>query len=354
VADYRRHIGNSEVLWLIETVLRGSEGQEHTMGIDQGTAVGPGTLNLRLHYALDLPQIADSAVAAGPGNPPWYRWADNLTYLCRSVSEGNQALQRARALLQPTGLSLKGEDGLPTNLRRQGARVEILGFQVNLGDGRLRYGLGKKAWRSLEQRLVEAHEAADPGRAATAAVRGWLAAGPAFEDAEECEVLEGVHRTASRMGFREIGMEEGPRGWLREARQRWLAARESALKGTLGTETRSGGPFRKGRPARAGSSGVAPVGSALQATPVGNACGQRLQVAPTGCSSPEAPSPADTRSARRGPTVCRCGRRGRAVPGDSSPRQPGSLEQPQEAGCSLSGAGDQRSDRQPTYTQSTS
>jgi hypothetical protein len=291
VADYRRHIGSNEALWLIEAVLRGSKGQTHTVGIDQGTAVGPGTLNLRLHYALDLPQIANSAVAAGPGNPPWNRWADNLTYLCRSVTEGNQALQRARALLQPAGLSLKGEDGPAVSLKRRGARVEILGFQVSYRDGRLRYGLGKKARKNLEQHLAEAHEAADPGRAATEAVRGWLAAhGPAFEDAEECEVLEGVHRTASRMGFREIGMEEGPRGWLREARQRWLAARSSALKGIVGTEAQSGRPFGGERPAGAGSSGVALVGNAFQAASVGgapaNACGQRLQVAPTGGSSP--------------------------------------------------------------------
>ena len=174
VADYSRHISNNGVLWLIETVLRGNEGQARTVGIDQGTAVGPGTLNLRLHYALDLPQSVDSITtdAAGPGNPPWYRWADNLTYLCQSVSEGNQALQRARALLQPAGFALKGEDGWPVNLKRQGASAQVLGFQVSYLDGRLRHGLGKKAWKNLEQRLEEAHAADNPGKAAMAAVRG--------------------------------------------------------------------------------------------------------------------------------------------------------------------------------------
>ena len=261
LTDYRQHVSSNEVLWLIEAVLRGSNGQAHTMGIDQGTAVGPGTLNLRLHHVLDLPQSVDSLAsldlagldpdsldldssdqdrlsdttdAAGPDNPPCYRWADNLTYLCQSVYEGDLTLQQARALLHPAGFTLKGEDGPPTNLKRHGARVQILGFHIGHRGGRLRYGLGEKAWTGLEQRLDAAHEADNPGKAAIAAVRGWLAAyGPALEDADECEVLETIRRMAARNGYRELGREVEPVGWLREARQRWLAARRSAL-GCLG------------------------------------------------------------------------------------------------------------------------
>jgi hypothetical protein len=295
MADFRQHLGDRDLLWLIEALLRGAKGQERTVGIDQGNAVSPVALLLRLHYALSLPQLVDTidstTNAADQDNPSrQFQYADNLVYLCRSVTEGNQALQRARALLQPAGLSLKGEDGPPVNLKRQGTRVGILGFRVSYRDGRLRYGLGGKAWKSLEQRLAEAHGAADPGRAAVAAVRGWLEAhGPAFEDAEECEALERVRRTAARMGFRELDTEEGLMGWLREARQRWLAARSSALEGNRSTAAQNGEPSRGGRPAGAGSSGVAPTGSALQAAPVGsapgNSCGQCLQVAPTGGSS---------------------------------------------------------------------
>ncbi len=264
--DFRQHLGDGDLLWLIEALLRGAKGQGKTVGIDQGNAVSPVALLLRLHYALSLPQSADSANAADQDNPPrQYQYADNLVYVCRSVSEGNQALQRARAILHPAGLSLKGEDGLPVNLKRQGARVEILGLRVSYRNGRLRYGLGKKAWRNLEQRLGEAQEADNPGMAAIAAVRGWLAAhGPAFEDAEECEVLERVCRTAAREGFRELGTEEGPIGWLREARQRWLAARSSTLDGVRSTEAQSGRPFRGGRPAMDGNPGVAPTGSACR------------------------------------------------------------------------------------------
>jgi hypothetical protein len=115
MGDYRCHTGSDNLLWLIETVLRGDEGQNRTKGIDQGNALAPVTFNLRAHYALDLPQSASRTPtdAAGPGNPPWYRWADNLIYLCQSVTKGNQALQRARELLQAAGFALKGEDGPP-------------------------------------------------------------------------------------------------------------------------------------------------------------------------------------------------------------------------------------------------
>jgi hypothetical protein len=230
MADFRRHIGDESLLWLIETLLRGADGQSRTVGIDQGNAVSPVALLLRLHHVLSLPQPRD---AADQDNPPrQFQYADNLVYICRSVSEGAQALQRARALLQPAGFTLKGEDGPPVNLKRQGAKVQILGFQVSYRNGRMRYGLGKKAWNNLEQRMVEAHSADNPGKAAVAAIRGWMAGyGPAFEDVMENSALERVRRTASRNGFRELGTEDEAKRWLCGARQRWLAAREGALRG---------------------------------------------------------------------------------------------------------------------------
>ena len=228
--DFSQHVGDADLLWLIEALLRGAEGQDRTVGIDQGNAVSPVALLLRLHHVLGLPQPLQGA--ADQDNPPWqFQYADNLAYICRSVTEGNQQLQQARSLLQAAGLDLKGEDGAPVNLKRQGAKVDILGFQVSYGDSRMRYGLGRDAWKDLEQRLEEAQEAANPGKAAIAAVRGWLSAhGPAFEsEAEDRRVLKGVRQAAARAGVRELGRESEPLGWLRGARQRWRAARERAL-----------------------------------------------------------------------------------------------------------------------------
>jgi RNA-directed DNA polymerase len=228
--DYRHHISDNQVLWLLEAVLRGHEGQARTVGIDQGCAVCPESLNLRLHHALDLPQSAHDADAAGPGTPPWFRWADNLTYLCQKVSEGSQALQQARQLLQPAGLALKGEDGPPVNLKRQGASVQILGFRVSCRNGRLWYGTGEKTWKGLERDLEQAHAADNPVGAAKAAIRGWIAAyGPAFESADDDSVLRRTRGTAARYGFRELGTEAEAIGWFQEARQRWSAARRNAL-----------------------------------------------------------------------------------------------------------------------------
>ena len=41
--------------------------------------------------------------------PLWFRYADNLVYVVRSVSEGRRVLTRIRRLLRKAGLVLKGE-----------------------------------------------------------------------------------------------------------------------------------------------------------------------------------------------------------------------------------------------------
>ena len=226
MADFRRHLGDEHLLWLVETLLRGSAGQSRKTGCDQGNAVSPIALLLRLHHTLGTPQPQG---AAGQDHPPrQYMYADNIVCLCGSVTEGKQALQRAGQLLQANGLRLKGEDGPPVNLKRQGARAEILGFCVELSDGGLRFSAGKKAWSGLQQALESAHEAANPLTAAMAVVRGWTAAnGLAFEGIEERDLLERIRGITAQAGFRGIGKETEALSWLREARRRWLAARNT-------------------------------------------------------------------------------------------------------------------------------
>jgi RNA-directed DNA polymerase len=134
LADYRRHVTNPALLSLIEVMLRGSEGK--TVGVDQGSGFSPPTLNLRMHYAHDL--------ALQGHDPPAYRYADNLAYVCVDVAEGTQALDRAAQLLGEAGLALKGEDGPPKDLRR-GETAQLLGFTLSRrGDG-LHLGLGEHA-----------------------------------------------------------------------------------------------------------------------------------------------------------------------------------------------------------------
>jgi len=226
MADFRRHFDDENLLWLVEAVLRGHGGQAHQVGLDQGSALSPVSFNLRAHHGLDLPLDA-----AGSGNPVWYRWADNLAHLGRTVSEGHQALQRTRELLQAAGLTLKGEDGPPVNLRRQEAYREILGFRIRHQEDRLRYALGRRARENLERSLEELHGQTDAVQTARQTLRGWIAAyGPAFEsELEDDETVTQVLTIAARKGFRELGSEAEVRGWLRESGQLWLEERERIL-----------------------------------------------------------------------------------------------------------------------------
>jgi retron-type reverse transcriptase len=136
LADHRTHVPDCSLLALIEVVLRAGESRER--GIDQGSSYSPTALNVRLHHAHDLDLHQDRTF------PPWFRYADNLVYLCLGVSEGHQAWEKARYLLTPAGFSLKGKDGPPAD-RRQGQQAPLLGFCLRRKKDELSYDLGKDA-----------------------------------------------------------------------------------------------------------------------------------------------------------------------------------------------------------------
>jgi retron-type reverse transcriptase len=197
LGDHRRHLQDSRLLDLVEVVLRGGLNPHRKEGIEQGNAYSPTCLNVRLHHAHDL------AFGQGQPNPSWLRYADNLVYLTRDVPEGLRALNQSRALLQTAGLTLKGEDGPPVDLR-EGQGAHLLGFLLSYEDGRVAYGLDEGAWKGLGQNLEKAHGTPNPSVPAAQAVRGWLGAyGPAFEGTRR-EVLERVLGTAALYGFREL------------------------------------------------------------------------------------------------------------------------------------------------------
>jgi hypothetical protein len=80
--------------------------------------------------------------------PPWLRYADNLAYACRDVTEGRQDLDLARHTLGQAGFLLKEEDDPPADLRR-GDEAQLLGFTLRHDRGRLARGLGNDAWEGL-------------------------------------------------------------------------------------------------------------------------------------------------------------------------------------------------------------
>lgn len=207
---------SQEVLRLIGVVLRGFD-EDSRVGIDQGGCYSPDALNLLLHVVHDVPF---SAVGS---NPPWFRYADNLVYLCRSVSEGCKALKRSRSLLAKVGLSLKGKDGLAD--LDSGETALILGFQVTRSNGSVQFGLGDTTLTHLRQHLEEARMEPDPVEAALSTLRLWINAyGPAFKDGEA--TLEAITSLAAEMDLREIPGSEVLRGWMATAHLRWCTCRE--------------------------------------------------------------------------------------------------------------------------------
>jgi hypothetical protein len=197
LADHRTHIQDQRLLALIERVLRGHDGRSRHVGIDQGSPYSPAALNLRLHEAHDLGAVRDRL-------PPWYRYADNVVYLCKGVPEGLQVLDWVGTALGTVGFSLKGEDGPPADLRN-GDVAKLLGFTLSLERGTIRYGLAETAWATLEKYLHQAYEADNPPETAVMAINGWLNAfGPALGESRD-DILRRVRLIASSVGFRETG-----------------------------------------------------------------------------------------------------------------------------------------------------
>src|SRR5262245_51919533 len=143
MADHTNYITKPSLLFLIQAVLQGSD-EKRTRGIDQGSPYSPTALNVRLHHALDL------GVNQGHHLLRYWRYADNLIWLCRGVPEGNQALDHLRRLLEPAGFFLKGEDGV-TDLRQ--GTAQLLGLSLSVKNDQLHFDLGNDSWTKLARSL---------------------------------------------------------------------------------------------------------------------------------------------------------------------------------------------------------
>lgn len=220
---FSEHIVDGSLLQLVEIILRGGEDRDRAVGIPQGSPLSPLALNVMLHHVHDLPLEADVT------SPPFYRYADNLAYLCKSVPEGHMDLDRVRHLLAHAGLALKGADGPPIDLR-EGGGAKLLGFRLSMRDDRLRLGLGEEALQSdMALSLIEAHDDPDPHRAVRTALRGWVAShGPALGELTDVDAEE-ILRTAARHGFRELASREELAGWCTTSHARWTARYTAAL-----------------------------------------------------------------------------------------------------------------------------
>jgi hypothetical protein len=265
--DLHEHIEDRGLLTLIETVVRGGENRGRAVGIAQGDPLSPLLLNVRLHNVHDIPITGtvnstnsdaprvgavahdnlgaprngatgnttiddsrtgsadhtnpDAPLTGAVTHPPWLRYADNLVFVTRSVTEGAQILDQARRLLEPAGHTLKGETGPPVDLRT--GEVQLLGFTLSLRNNRLHLGLGEASWQQLAQDLEQAHEREDPPTAAHRVIEGWLAHFGAVFESSGATDLERVYRVAAAQGFRELTAPGALRERIKGSRRRWRA-----------------------------------------------------------------------------------------------------------------------------------
>ncbi len=188
VAALRRLGVDPALVTLAEIFLRGQEQRE--VGIAQGGALSPLTLNVLLHYALDTLMPA----ARGGHAPVLYvRYADNLVLLTRTEQEGRELLERIRSLLGTVDLKLKGDPGETRNLAGK-QTLGLLGLRLTSDGNRLTFEVPNQKWgtrrdedeqpQDLRAKLRMAHREANPTATAGRLVKGWIQAhGPALSHA---------------------------------------------------------------------------------------------------------------------------------------------------------------------------
>lgn len=204
---FREHICTSAentaerpLMWLIETILRGHEGAARQVGLDQGSPCSPLATELTLHTVLDL--ILEEQ---GPEHPLLLRYVDNLNFLCSSALEGRQVLTETRNILAEHGLTLKGEDGDPVDIRDPDHGRVMLGLIPVWEEDHLGFRLPESSYQRLSQNLEDCWENPNPIRNARRVIEGWIrAVRPVFENEENREIADRVMDAAAEAGIREI------------------------------------------------------------------------------------------------------------------------------------------------------
>ncbi|REJ65341.1 MAG: hypothetical protein DWQ31_18255 [Planctomycetota bacterium] len=220
MAAHREHINDEQLLFLIDTILRGEQADARTVGIDQGDNYSPVALNVLLHRYLDSQFSADEA------SPLMFRYADNIPLLEHSVPEARQAADRLQTLLSEIGMRLKDGKNQPVDLRQPDSQVKLLGLTLRLESNRIVYMLDEECWRGLERGIQEAHDSVGPSETANAVIHGWIEAiAPCLVSLQMEPLREKILSKAALAGFREVPKEE-VRRWLQSSRDRWRSYRD--------------------------------------------------------------------------------------------------------------------------------
>jgi retron-type reverse transcriptase len=215
---FRAHVRDGQLLNLIQAILEGADNQRF-VGLDQGDPLSPLALNIVLHEAADVPlrQFLEGA-------PRWFRYSDNIAIIGRSAADCETPLRFLREHLDQRSINLKGVMPRALNLRRNGARVEFLGFDIRHSGGRVQLAVGPAGWKKLRSSLSEMWRRPNPAQRAWSQIHGWIAAlGPGLED------IDGSARqivdVARECGFSERLTESSIRDAIIAAFEAWQGHR---------------------------------------------------------------------------------------------------------------------------------
>lgn len=221
---HREQISSRTLMWLISTVLRGHEGRDRVIGLDQGSPYVPVAVELFLDNHLDTRLDAECQ-----GFPKMFRYVDNVLVVAESIDEGHQALQFARNVLAEQSLTLKGQDGPPQDLRSGNWDRPVLGLIPRWQDGQMRFTIPDEAMnRQLESIFVTAASSGSGREDLYQGIECWLAANsPALIGEAALEVVDSVLRIGRRCGYPELKRQRLIQA-ARKERQRWLSVSSGA------------------------------------------------------------------------------------------------------------------------------
>ncbi|WP_459556858.1 reverse transcriptase domain-containing protein [Lacunimicrobium album] len=192
----RQHIAQPDLLWLIETVIRGHEGRCERSGMGQGSAYSPAAAQVLLGHV---------DARFGHRNRrcrTLLRYADNLSFLSETVRDGREAVREYGALL--TEMNMELHSGHPINLLAQQS-VELLGFNVGWRDEQLSLSIPESAFEKLKSGFIKSVLKPMPWLNALSVAKGWItAAGPSLSPERRNDTINRVVSIAGDCGFNEL------------------------------------------------------------------------------------------------------------------------------------------------------
>jgi RNA-directed DNA polymerase len=213
IALHRQHLPQPDLIWLVTQIIQGQDGTG--IGLSQGSPYSPIAMELFLHHYLDSQMELQTR-----GLPLLFRYADNITYLCRSEHEGHETLNMTNDILNRFGHSLKQQDGPPIDIRSTHDRV-LLGFIPRWKDGQLKLTIPQKSYQGLKQHLLTALRQPLHEQVTERVVNAWIRSkGPSLTKKVAKEVVSNVISLCNTCGYRGIRY-RAVLQVAKESRQEW-------------------------------------------------------------------------------------------------------------------------------------